>query len=117
MNYDEYGEIINGEETYKGIAEELKGRRSVLIGWTDQQGTHLDILFTLWALKYGSTQGGLRDDDLFISVMRLGSFGFEIAHDDTDPGYYNEKLGGRLGSTSEPLAELINSVKRNLKRE
>lgn len=31
MNYDEFGEMINGELTYKGIAEEL-GRNAVIVG-------------------------------------------------------------------------------------
>ena len=33
MNYDEYGEVINGEDTYKGIAEELS-KNAVLV-WLD----------------------------------------------------------------------------------
>ena len=89
MDYDTYGEVINGEKTYHGIAEEL-GQNSVLIGWTDQAGTHLDILFTLEALKFGTVQGGIKDTDLFISIMRGGAFGFEVEHADTAAGYYAE---------------------------
>jgi hypothetical protein len=114
MDYDTYGEVINGEKTYKGIAEEL-GSNSVLIGWTDNNGTHFDILFTLSALTYGTNiQGGVRGTDLFISIMRRGAFGFEKDHEDTHAGYYDEKLGGGMGSTSEALAELINGVKKEL---
>jgi hypothetical protein len=116
MNYDTYGEVINGPETYKGIAEEL-GSNSVLIGWTDQQGTHFDILFTLHALPYGNNiQGGIQPrTDLFVSIMRWGAFAFEIKDEDTHAGYYSEKLGGGMGSTAEALAELINGVKKLLK--
>lgn len=114
MNYDEWGEIINGENTYKFIAGEL-GSNALMVGWTDGNGTHFDVLFTLTALFYGTNiQGGLRKNDLFVSIMRRGAFGFEIEHTDTHSGYYDEKLGGGMGSTSEALAELINGVKKHL---
>lgn len=114
MNYDEYGEVINGEDTYKGIAEELS-KNAVLVGWTDQNGTHLDILFTLTALEYGTVQGGVSKNDL-ISIMRWGAFGFNPNEKETHSGYYDEKLGGSraLGPTQDPLAELINGVKKHL---
>lgn len=119
MDRDEYGEIINGEATYKEIAQELNfhDHASVLIGWTDQQGTHLDILFTRGTIAFGTNiQGGIKAWDLFVSVMRWGSFGFDPKHLDTSPGYYDEKLGNRasFGPTAEPLAELINGVKKHL---
>lgn len=115
MNYDEYGEVINGEKTYKAIAADL-AQSPVLIGWTDQNGTHLDILFALTAQKHGTVQGGVRGGDLFISIMRWGAFGFSIDEKETHAGYYDEKLGNRgsLGPTAEPLAELINGVKKYL---
>ena len=45
MNVDDYGEIVNGPYTYKGIAGRLKEGESVIIGWTDEKYTHLDLLF------------------------------------------------------------------------
>ena len=113
MDYDGYGEVINGEKTYKGIAEELRSN-AVLVGWTDGDMTHFDILFTLSALKYGVVQGGIGGRDLFVSIMRRGAFGFEVEHADTHEGYYEEKLGGGMGSTSSALGELINGVKKAL---
>lgn len=115
MDFDNYGEVINGESTYKGIAEEL-GRSAVLIGWTDHNGTHLNILFTLTALTYGDLHGGVNRRDLFVSIMRWGAFGFNTEEMDTHPGYYDEKLGGTrtFGPIAEPLAELINGVKKYL---
>ena len=116
MNYDSYGEVINGSETYRGIAEELRSN-AVIVGWTDENGTHFDILFTLTALAYGTFQGGLRPrTDLFVSIMRWGAFAFEINEADTAPGYYEEKLSTRkLGDEcSEKLAELINGVRKEL---
>ena len=117
MDYDDYGEIVNGIDTYRGIAKVLISKGSVLIGWTDQNGTHLDILFTMGALQYGTNvQGGIKGTDIFISIMRWGAFGFEVDRSDTHAGYYDEKLGNRasFGTTAEPLSELINGVKKFL---
>lgn len=115
-NKDEYDEVINGEDTYISIAEELP-TRSVLVGWTDGEGTHFDILFTLYALRFGSQiQGGINPaTDLFVSIMRRGAFAFDPSNTDTHAGYYAEKLGGGLGTEcGEKVAELINGVKRHL---
>lgn len=115
MDYDAYGEVINGDKTYKSIAFELAAS-PVLVGWTDQKGTHLDILFTRSALVFGTIQGGVSGSDLFVSIMRWGAFGFDPENKSTEGGYYDEKLGNRgsLGATAAPLAELINGVKRYL---
>lgn len=116
MNYDEYGEVINGEETYKGIAEELR-TNAVIIGWTDEQMSHFDILFTFTAISFGSQiQGGVKPrSDLFVSVMRKGSFAFDISNEGTHWGYYDEKLHGGFGEiTGQKVADLINGVKRYL---
>lgn len=115
MNYDQYGEVVNGEKTYRAIAEDLS-QTPVLVGWTDQNGTHLDILFTRSAMKYGTVQGGVQGSDLFVSIMRWGAFGFDPDEKETHNGYYDEKLGNRasLGPTASPLAELINGVKKYL---
>jgi len=115
MDYDTYGEVINGERTYQWLANDLKEGRAVLIGWTDQNSTHFDILLKLGVQKYGDNfQGGIRGSDLFVSVMRRGAFGFNPDHTDTHPGYYDEKLGGGMGITGEKLAELINGIKGKL---
>lgn len=114
MKYEEYGDVINHPDTYQKIADNLKARLNVLLGWTDENGTHFDILFTVNVEGYGTFQGGVRPTDLFISVMRRGCFGFEKDNTDTHAGYYDEKLGGGMGSTSEKLAELINEVKKLL---
>ena len=116
MNYDEYGEVINGELTYKGIAEELAGN-AVIVGWSDGNGMHFDILFTLHASRYGNQiQGGIKPpSDLFVSIMGWGAFAFEIDEADTHPGYYEEKLGNLASfgeATSGALAELINGVRK-----
>lgn len=114
MNKDEYGEVINGEETYNTIATLLHTGQPALIGWTDEDGTHFDILFTRKAFKEGIVQGGIKWDDMFISIMRLGAFGFKVENKDTAPGYYAEKLGYSGTSTTEKLAELFNEIKNRL---
>lgn len=113
MKYDTYGEVVNDPATYQEIASRLQDH-PVLVGWTDEAGTHFDILFAINVEGYGTFQGGLKVTDLFVSIMRRGAFGFEIEHINTHTGYYDEKLGGGMGSTAERLAELINGVKKLL---
>lgn len=118
MKQDEYGTVQNDPKTYKGIVKLLKVYGSALIAWTDDEGTQFDILFTRFHAPFqltGSIQGGLRWNDLFVSIMRIGAFGFEIQKDtDTHAGYYEEKFGREMGSTSSKLAELINGVRKEL---
>ena len=119
MDYDEYGEVINGSDTYKRIATNLRTGGKTLIGWTDQQGTHFDILFCFGAMAYGNNiQGGIAPKrDLFVSIMRWGAFAFAVERADTHWGYFEEKLGSRGGFgelAGTKLAELINGVKREL---
>ena len=114
MNKDEYGEVINGPETFAQIAIRLKIDKRVLVGWTDQLGTHFDILFVNGTPVEGANiQGGLRENDLFVSIMRVEAFGFEADKFDTFAGYYAEKLFVS-GRTADELSILINEVKKLL---
>lgn len=116
MNIDIYGEVINGEDTYREIAKNLMEGESVGIGWTDEDSTHFDIIFTLGIVKYGLFQGGIKANDLFVSILRWSSYGFK-----TDGvklgGYIQEKL--RLGDniTGEKVKELVNGVIEYLNKE
>lgn len=116
MKHDEYGEVINHPDTYQGIADCLMAVGKCLVGWTDQAGTHFDLLFVYRVPHYGTNiQGGIVPSrDLFVSIMRRGAFAFLVREAETHPGYYDEKLGGGLGTSKEPLAELINEVKARL---
>lgn len=119
MDKDDYGEVINGEMTYYMIASALKEKNSIVIGWTDESSTHLDILFTLKPQQEGRLQGGLiGDTDLFVSVMRMGAFAFDAKGIATSPQYVDEKLSnGRMSSdTSMKVAELINNVRIELNK-
>lgn len=113
MKMDNYGEVINHQTTYQEVARILVSKEQpVILGWTDERSTHYDILFTynVWNEYHGQLQGGIKRSDLFVSIMRLGAFGFEIEKTDTHASYYSEKLG----VFSEELTELINGIKKEL---
>ena len=117
MKKDEYNEVINDKETYKDIANALRSRFNVFIGWTDNDSTHYDILFTYGAIGNGGYQRGLRRTDLFVSIMSIGSFGFKV--DSTkEAGYIAEKLFfGRLDDSVKAVTELINGVIKELNND
>lgn len=115
---DEYGEVTNSDMTFCHIAKHLvKASDSIMIGWTDENGTHFDIMFTLGAMPVGrNIQGGINPaKDLIVSIMRQGSFAFRTDRNDTHYGYYAEKLGIGGKVTGEMLGELINGVISELK--
>lgn len=117
-NLDEYGVHVNGQETYDAIAAALRAHSSLAISWTDQEGTQLDLLLAVPEHVVGPFQGGIRQGDLFVAIMRMGAFAFDITSNPrTDPGYYAEKLGrSQLGRsvTSVKLSDLINGVRSSL---
>ena len=121
MNKDKYGEIINGESTYRFIADELMEGKSVIIGWTDEVYDHRDILFTFRPQKHGTLQRGLNfPSHLYISIMDFSCMGFLI-EDDTDnrkhPSYIKEKLRLSDNSCNDKICELINGVIEFLDKE
>lgn len=114
MNKDKYGEIINGESTYRTIADDLLNGKSVIIGWTDQGYDHRDILFILRPQKYGTLQRGLNfSSHLYISIMDFSCMGFLIENDTDNrkyPSYIKEKLKLSDNSCDDKICELINGV-------
>ena len=111
MNKDEYGEIINGPNTYTEIAKQLQNGISVIIGWTDEKMTHYDILFTGGAYKEKDNflQRGLRGTELFVSIMSWGAFGFDT-NTFKEKGYVAKKLNLGINETSEKITELLNGI-------
>lgn len=76
-----------------------------------QQELLVDVLFTLRPVTFGRIDGGIHGSrDLFVSVMRRGSFGFAVGST-SSAGYYAEKLNMGGGITTEKLAELINGIR------
>lgn len=109
MNNNNYGEIINGNNTYHYIAERLLNNETIGIGWTDEIYTHYDIIFKLGLdCKVGDFQRGIKQNYLFVSILSLTSYGFvpdSIKHEN----YIKEKLGIN-NETGDKLAELINGI-------
>lgn len=114
MNNDKYGEIINGIETYTEIADRLIEGTSVIIGWTDEKYTHLDLLFNYRPYKDGMLQRGLRGNELYVSIISLGAFGFDVKDREIHKGYILEKLNIHGEPTVSKLAELINGIIKEL---
>lgn len=109
MNIAEYGEVINGEQTYKAIAKELLNGKKIMIGWTDEKFTHLDVFFTLGIdTKVGNWQRGMKPFYLYVGIIDHTFYGFR-----TDGiklgGYVGEKL--RLyDENADKMTELINGI-------
>ena len=112
--FDEYGEVINSEITYKTTAKDLVERGSCIVGWTDGGYDHRDILFTYKPRKYGNLQRGLRWTYLFVSIMDHSSMGFLIEDGDCDnvkhSSYIKEKLRLNDNNCDDKICELINGV-------
>ena len=114
MNYNKYGEVINGKYTCYGIANELKEGDSVGIGWTDEESTHLDIIFTLGINKAGCFQRGIQSNYLFVSIIDYTSFGFN-ASTIKDNSYIKEKI--RMDNEcGDKVADLINGIIKELNK-
>lgn len=109
MNYNKYNEVINGVETYKGIAKDLIDNKTIGIGWTDGDSTHLDIIFKLGLdNKLGTFQRGIKSDYLFVSIMDHTSYGF-VPNSIKDGSYIQDKL--RMNNDcGDKIAELINGI-------
>lgn len=117
MKKDEEGEIINDEETYREIAGLISKNVPILIGWTDEEGSHYDILFVYRAMPHGENiQGGIRAlGALFVSIMRKGAFGFNARDTfELSPTYIAEKLTISNDSTAKKVADLISGIRKHL---
>ena len=62
-------------------------------------------------------QRGLRGNELFVSIMSIGAFGFDINNSKRYPGYIGEKLTLSGKKTREKLTELINGIIKELQDE
>lgn len=114
MNYDAYSEVINGKNTFKTIAKSIKNGGTIGIGWTDEYGSHLDIIFKLGINIYGGFQRGIKDNYLFVSIVGHNCMGF-IPDKPKEGNYIQEKLV-IYGKCGEKIKELINGVIGELRR-
>lgn len=114
MNKDGYDEIINGIDTYKTIAKELKKGKSIIIGWADEMYDHRDILFNLRPTKFGTLQQDLNfSSHLYVSIISYSCFGFLIECDCDNrkfDSYILEKLRLCSNNCNLKICELINGV-------
>lgn len=114
MNFDSWNEVINGEQTYEKIAETLLDTGKCIIGWTDGEYDHRDILFTYQPKHLGGElQRGLRWCYLYVSIIDQTSMGFlmETKTDNTKhESYLMEKLRLHDNSCDKKICELINGV-------
>jgi hypothetical protein len=94
------------------IVSALQKNSSVLINIQIQEEySQYDVLFSYNFESYGNHQRGILADDLMISVIGFGSYGFRVDITDTDPSYYTEKLGIH----SNYLSFVFNQVRKLLK--
>lgn len=113
MNYDNYYEVINGERTYKVIANRLKNGETIGIGWTDEDKTHLDIIFKLGLdHKEGIFQRGIKSNYLFVSIIDHTSYAF--VPDSIKEGTYIQSKLRMENSCGDKVAELINGIIKEL---
>lgn len=114
MKLDDYGEVVNDPDTYERAVAVLTEQGSVLPGWTDEQFTHLDVLFTLSPEKHGNIQRGLHNSRalLFVSVIGFGTFGFDRTGrtGELHESYVGEKLGLGDNVTTTALSALITGI-------
>lgn len=115
-NMDDYMEVMNGEDTYDAVADVINKTGSCVVGWTDQLGSHFDILFTKRPVQIGNLRRGCKGEiDLFVSVNGVGAHCFEINDERTHHGYISEKFAGFFGGeTGIRFAELLNNIKRRI---
>lgn len=114
MNFDDYGEIIYGENTCKEIAKIIKEGKNVLIGFTDEEYEHRDIFFSyLNTKKVGYIQRGIKQDSLFVGIVPDKFYGFRV---DTikSKGYVEEKLNISYEPMLTKLTNLINGICKEL---
>lgn len=113
MIKDEYGYIINSEQTYRSLTDILFKKESVFFSWTENEGTQLDIFMAYKpkGLTPGLYQRGLTADDLFISIIGIGSCGFSLDTRNLSAGYVGQKLGLHPDSiTTIKLTTLIKEI-------
>ena len=112
LSQDEYGYVTCIPENARAVAEGIVNGKNLFISIGEEE-THYDVLFCLLTTdKIAIPQGGIRQSDLFISIMRKGAFAFEVKGEiDNSTGYYSEKLTCAI---PEQVAEFFNQVRTEI---
>lgn len=112
MNFNKYDEVVNGNMTYKEIARRLKNNETIGIGWTDEDSTHLDIIFKCEISKVGCFQRGIKSDYLYVSIIDHTSYAF-MPDTIKNAECIKEKI--RMNNDcGDKVSELINGIIREL---
>lgn len=117
---DEYGTVINHQDTFKSIKQTLSVGLPVVFAWTDGEGTQLDILMAYHPVKYGNLQRGMNASSLYVAISGFGMFGFGLNGAYKMRNYICDKLGMKSEAnsvTGQALEELINGVCQRLEHE
>lgn len=113
---DSYGECITTDiRNAEQIVDDLIERGHVITTWTDEDGSKFDLLWSWDATRIGrSSMVDAGPGKLFVGVVKLGCFGFNIGRGWLAPDYVREKLGVSGELTTARLAALIMAVRTGL---
>lgn len=115
VSLDEYGYVIHTKPAVEEVIFllSLPEPKTIILPFSDGRGSQFDILISHSQYALGERnllQGGIKKNDLFVSVMRKGAFAFRVGQR-SHPDYYAEKLG----VFSEELTCFINDIRLGLK--
>ena len=113
---DKDEQIINGPKTTAAVTAELRSRNTVVLNWTDQEGTLMNVLLAFNAARVGAAGGQVdsKPNKLWAGIAGRGCFAFAVGGGELHPGYVGEKLGIYAAGTAIPLAELLTDVRTAL---
>ena len=110
---DDYGQIINGPNTFQAVAADLLQRDQVVLNWTDRRGTLHNILLAFGPTRIGTLGGvvGGGPGLLWVGVAGTGCVACPAGGGYLSWDYAAEKLGLKSQPTAEAIAELITGVR------
>lgn len=109
-----YNEVINNICTYSKIAEELLNSGKVLIGWTDNEFDHRDILFVLNVTKIGECQRGIKSSYLYVSILYTGNVSSAFPIEEVSGDYIRKNLNLNNNSCDDSIICLVKGVLENI---
>lgn len=113
---DKDGYVHNGADTFRCAALDVIHRNHVVLTWTDQLGTILNILLSYAPTRVGPG-GGVVDNGpakLWVGIAGKGCFAFGMERSFLHESYISEKLGV-TGATAYALAVLITSIRNEIR--
>ena len=112
---DEHGLVCNGEDTYRCAALDMRYRHQVVLNWTDQRGTALNIHLAYGPTRVGTLAGMIDGgpNKMWVGVAGHGCWAFEVQPGHLHADYIAEKLKVR-GATAIAVAELLDNIRREL---